>query len=353
MVAVTESQCLGVDRTHDGTVIRGMVIAQEGPFKSKGRGAFDEQGLRQIAALCNQAPKGLISRLGHPDMLGASSREFKVLGRMRNFRMDKAVNRDGQTVPAVRADLHLAEYAMNHSVDGGSPAGRLVADMLDEDPASLSTSLVLRPNIKYQNDAKGRPMKGSDGEPLPPLWYPLSVEASDVVGVGEAVDSALATAERLAASGLEPEETFTADADSLKARKKILLDEMVQFQKEMKGRRTMTDADRRRAATLQARSDELLAIKVAPPAPAPVVEESIVEEREERLEAAPAEGMDRDVCSAICSRQTELQAAGFGDLVFMAQHMPWPAPRGYLDDLRARLSLADQYFAQRRSGMVV
>ena len=55
----------GVDR--NAQVIRCMIVAQVGPFKTEGRGEFNQKGLRGILKLMKAAPSGLKSRFTHPD----------------------------------------------------------------------------------------------------------------------------------------------------------------------------------------------------------------------------------------------------------------------------------------------
>lgn len=175
----------GVDR--EARVIRGYVLAQEGPFKSAGRGEFDLQSLESIVSLGNSVATGLKVRFGHPtesdDGLG------KYLGRSRDLRLDKAVDaRTGKQVSAVRGDLHFAESASK------TPNGDLasyVMDLAGEDSDAISSSLVLSVDMEYRLDKKGVPLKDDEGEPLPPLWRPTKLFASDIVDTGDAVDGLL------------------------------------------------------------------------------------------------------------------------------------------------------------------
>lgn len=187
--AATQGAPVGVD--HERKIIRGFVVAQEGPFKSLGRGEFNLKGLREIVRIGNATEKGLRSRFQHPtdsdDGLG------KYLGRVTNFRMDRinALAWDGTTrrmVNAVRGDLHLAESAFD------TPSGDLggyVMRLAEEDPDSLSSSLMIKAKKEYRIDKEGRPLKGPDGKELPPLWWPEKLIASDVVDTGDAVDGVL------------------------------------------------------------------------------------------------------------------------------------------------------------------
>ena len=182
---------VGVDR--DRQVLRGYVMAQQGPFKTQGRGEFDESALRKIVALANKNhPNGLKCRLSHPTL--SSDGLGKFLGRVKHPRMDSVrVMRDGkpQLMSAVRGDLHLDKTAMDEPVGGGKPIGEYVMDLAESDPDALSSSLVLEADQERRFDARRMPLKGADGEELPPLWRPTRLHASDVVDTGEACDGIL------------------------------------------------------------------------------------------------------------------------------------------------------------------
>lgn len=188
-----ESSAREVKVDREANVLRGMVLAQEGNFKTPGRGAFNLKGLKQIKALINKEPKGLKSRFAHPTL--SSDGIGKFLGRVKNPSIEVLrLKRDGEEVliNAVRADLHFDATALEESPDGGKPLGVYVMDLAESDPDALSSSLVLRPKEEDQLDEKGKPRLDKDGEPLPPLWFPLELHASDVVDTGDAVDGILA-----------------------------------------------------------------------------------------------------------------------------------------------------------------
>lgn len=162
---------VGVDR--DAGIIRGYAVAQRGPFKTPGRGEFDEDGLRAIVAQMNARPAGLKSRFAHPGLSSDGIGTF--LGRARSARLD------GNTV---RADLHLDPSSRS------TPSGDLggyVMDLAQNDPEAFGSSLVLQAEKKLRLDAKGQRLKDEQGEDLPPLWYPRKLHASDVVDDGDAV----------------------------------------------------------------------------------------------------------------------------------------------------------------------
>jgi hypothetical protein len=176
---------IGVDR--EAKVIRGMVVAQAGPFKSEGRGEFDLTALDQIRAAWPKA--GLRSRFAHPNE--SSDGLGKYLGRARDpFPSTVLIEVDGKAVevPAVRADLHLDPTAF------GTPNGDLgtyVMDLAANDPGAISSSLVLRKSEEWRLTKDGTPQLGADGRELPPLWRVEKLFATDVVDEGDAVDGIL------------------------------------------------------------------------------------------------------------------------------------------------------------------
>lgn len=195
---------MGLDRKAE--VLRGYVVAQLGEFKSEGRGRFDAESLNLIVRLGNAASKGLKARFTHPDL--SSDGLGKFLGRSRNFALGTATDRHGNTVQAVRADLHFDPTA--HSTPSGDLSG-YVMDLVESDPDALSSSLVLKPDL-FIEDAKGRLRKLDDDEFPPddqtPIWRPREVHASDIVETGDAVDSVLSApqlAEALTADAVTPE----------------------------------------------------------------------------------------------------------------------------------------------------
>lgn len=170
-------QAIGVDR--EANVLRGYIVAEAGDFKDK-RGTFDRASLERIVQLGNATSKGLRSRLSHPNE--SDDGLTKHLGRSRNFRLDP----DGSRV---RADLHLAQVAMEEPVGGGKPIGEYAMDLALEDPGALGSSLVL----KSTKTAK----QGPDGERLPPHWMPEQLFASDLVADGDATHGDLLSVEGL------------------------------------------------------------------------------------------------------------------------------------------------------------
>jgi hypothetical protein len=75
-----------------------------------------------------------------------------------------------------------------------SPGGNLgdyILTRVEEDPDSISSSLVLSAKENKRLDSKGRPEKDDKGVDLPPVWFPTSLHAGDIVDTGDAVDSLL------------------------------------------------------------------------------------------------------------------------------------------------------------------
>lgn len=185
--AGTQGRMMGVDRK--AKVLRGYVVAQLGPFKSEGRGEFNQEGLAEIVRLMAENKLGTKSRFTHPDMSNDGLGKF--LGRAHEPRLSTAtVRRDGKEaeIPAVRADLHFDPSAEK------TPSGNLsdyVMELAESDPDALSSSLVLQVRKEYRLNPDGTQQTDEDGEPLPPLWFPVKIHASDIVDTGDAVDGLL------------------------------------------------------------------------------------------------------------------------------------------------------------------
>lgn len=176
---------IGVDRA--ARVIRGMVVAQLGDFKSDGRGSFDEKSLGLIQSLW---PKnGLRSRWTHPNE--SSDGLGKFLGRASNPFLGLAKLEDGREVQALRADLTLDASAFESNPNGN--LGEYILALAESDPGALSSSLVLQADRERRLETDGTPKLGADGKPLPPLWRPKKLYAADLVDDGDAVDSILGT----------------------------------------------------------------------------------------------------------------------------------------------------------------
>ncbi len=173
-----------VDR--ENNVILGYVVAQEGPFKTPGRGEFDKEALRTIRDLMNTKPAGLKSRFTHPSLSGDGLGTF--LGRSKGARLETGRNAAGKEVLQVRADLHLDPTSFD--TPNGN-LGKYVMDLAESDPDALSSSLVLQREEELRIDEKGRRLKDAEGEDLPPLWRPTRLHASDIVDTGDACDGLL------------------------------------------------------------------------------------------------------------------------------------------------------------------
>lgn len=180
---------IGVDR--DAKVLRGMVVAQEGVFKSR-RGAFDLRGLKKIKAMMNKSRTGLKSRFTHPTLSADGLGKF--LGRVKNPTLELVdIDRDGEKVPLhlIRGDLHFNPTALKPPPEGGTPRAEYIMDLAESDPGAFGSSLVLQADEEQQLDERGKPKLGTDGQPLPPIWIATKLHASDLVDEGDAVDAIL------------------------------------------------------------------------------------------------------------------------------------------------------------------
>ncbi len=182
--APVSGSLVGVDR--DKKILRGFVVAQRGPFKTPGRGEFDDSSLATIAQMINSQKIGLKSRFTHPDL--SNDGLGKYLGRAREAFIDN---------DRVRANLYLDPSSFN------TPHGNLggyVLDLAESDSEAISSSLVLTVDKEYRLEADGTAKKDENGDPLPPLWRPKKLHATDIVDTGDAVDGLLST--ELDADGL-------------------------------------------------------------------------------------------------------------------------------------------------------
>lgn len=181
------TESLSVD--NENKVIKGFTVAQLGAFRTAGRGEFDERALRGIVRLMKADPDGLPSYFGHakpgenPHQLG------KLLGRAKNPRIeDVTVTRNGErkTTKAVVADLHMNPTAFDGNPNGN--IGGYVMGLAASDPRAFGASLVLEAAKEHRLN-RGRQVTDDNGNPLPPLWRPLTLASIDVVGQGESVDA--------------------------------------------------------------------------------------------------------------------------------------------------------------------
>jgi DNA-binding ferritin-like protein len=183
---------LKVDR--EKKIIFGLPLAQQGDFKSEGRGSFDLKSLQLVLSMAQAAPRGLKSRLAHPDE--SNDGIDKTLGRFQDPRLGTVADRESDgtlkvdTVPAVLADLHFNAAASKGAFDMAD----YLMTMAETDSALFSTSLVLQTEKEPRRNTDGTPMLGPDGEELPPLWRPTKLMACDVVSTGDACDGILARA---------------------------------------------------------------------------------------------------------------------------------------------------------------
>jgi hypothetical protein len=182
---------IGVDRETEQGVLRGYIMAEEGPFKT-GRGEFGKKALRQIIKLCNGTPTGLKCRMGHPNE--SDDGVGKFLGRVRSAWYEEYPSKGPIGDPLlqlgrVRGDLYFAESA--HEVPGKGDLAAYFMKRAEEDAESFSSSLVLDCEQEYRLEKDGRPLRDATGKELPPLWMPLKLYASDLVDDGDAVAGGL------------------------------------------------------------------------------------------------------------------------------------------------------------------
>ena len=208
--ALATGREIGVDREKNR--IMGYVVAQEGPFKTEGRGEFDGKALRAIVKMMNEKPGGTKSRFTHPSLSADGLGSF--LGRAHNARRDKMMQQQGggmhKEIEIVRADLHLDPTSFE--TPNGN-LGKYVMDLAESDPEAFSTSLVLKADEEYRLAKDGTLAKDENGNPLPPLWRPTAIHASDIVDTGEAVDGFLSAG--LTADGM-PDEVVRLGSQLLK-----------------------------------------------------------------------------------------------------------------------------------------
>jgi hypothetical protein len=188
-IGTTGAENLSVD--HENKVVKGFTVAQLGPFKTAGRGEFDERSLRSIVRLMKADPAGLPSYFGHAKQGETPHQLGKLLGRAKNPRIeDVPVVRNGErtTTKAVLADLHLNPTAFEGNPNGN--IGGYVMGLAASDPGAFGSSLVVDA-AKEHRLQRGRAVLDENGNALPPLWRPLKLACIDVVGEGEAVDGFL------------------------------------------------------------------------------------------------------------------------------------------------------------------
>jgi len=166
----------GVDR--ENNVIRGVVLAELGPFQTPGRGQFNQDSFNRILALAKELPAvGLKSRFTHPNF--SNDGLGKHLGRILNIR---------QREKKLKGDLYLDPTSLKPPpLGGGTPLGEYVMDLAESDPTAFETSFVVSVDQVLILDENGERELDKDGNELPPIWLPFELHASDVVDDGDAV----------------------------------------------------------------------------------------------------------------------------------------------------------------------
>lgn len=168
-----------VDRKNN--VIRGYVVAEEGPMKD-GRGHFTKRSIERLVYLASSMEQGVKVRLSHPNM--SDDGVSKYLGRGKSMRTAELP--DGRL--AAIADMHFDESATK------SPHGNLadyVMTRAESDKDSFGTSIVSK--FEWFHDGKkidrGEMYRLRDEKPGEVEWIPTELHASDVVDTGNAVTS--------------------------------------------------------------------------------------------------------------------------------------------------------------------
>jgi hypothetical protein len=186
---------VGVDR--EAGVIRGVILAEEGPFKDE-RGEFDRASIRAAVKLAQEKKAGLRARFAHPSL--SADGIGKYLGRHKNVRSDtvlREVGKDKDGKPLLkeklvaRGDLHFDKTALEEPPGGGKPLGVYLMDLAESDPDAVGLSLVLKADQTLRMDERKRPLTDDKGNQLPPLWTPTELHACDAVDDGDATHSFL------------------------------------------------------------------------------------------------------------------------------------------------------------------
>lgn len=146
------------------TLLKGVIIADVGPFRNSDRGEFDESGLRTAALLMRGG--GQICYFSHPGTSGNMPHPY--CGEWRNPRYES---------DALRADL-LFSAAAGDVPNVGNVRDYVLA-IAEENPTAINVSMRLYADQIPQG--RGRS----------PLWKPLEIEGADLVGRGEATRSLL------------------------------------------------------------------------------------------------------------------------------------------------------------------
>lgn len=177
---VRTAEILKVDE--DAHIIRGVILAEIGPFQTPGRGEFDDKSLQLLLALYEQdhLGSGLKSRFTHPGL--SADGTGRQLGRVRDVR------REGSQL---KGDLHFNDVALRPPVEGGGQSyWEYISTIARTDSGLLETSFVLDSKREYRLNEDGTRKKDpKTGKSLPPLWRPTKLYASDVVDDGDAVRS--------------------------------------------------------------------------------------------------------------------------------------------------------------------
>lgn len=166
-----------IDR--ENGIIRGVVLAELGPFQTPGRGQFTQDSFDRLLQLGRDLPgKGLKSRFTHPNMSNDGLGKF--LARVPGSSFKQRANK-------LLGDYHFDSTALKPPPGGGPPLGHYVMDLAESDPEAFETSFVLTADQVVIMDDEGNPKLDENGRRIPPIWLPVELHASDVVDDGDAV----------------------------------------------------------------------------------------------------------------------------------------------------------------------
>ena len=197
VLAASSGDGAGVTVDRKGGVIGNVAILTAGmAFPAMGE-PFEIDGtmLQQCADLINASPRGIKSRISHPELTGGSFAAggdsiFHQAGRARNARVE-----NGQC----RADMHIGAYAAN------SPCGNVreyLCGIAEEDPAAIGLS------IRFFADA---PVVRENAAPL---YRIAALTAVDFVGSPAGNPDGLLSGENNA-TGASPGQTLPAPEQPL------------------------------------------------------------------------------------------------------------------------------------------
>lgn len=167
-ITLSSQGASGVDvenRTITGFRVLELGLVDNGIYRFE----VDAKSLKMLAKLGKEQKAGVKVQFDHS--YGPYAMEFgKLLGRAKNFR--------------VQGDVLLADMKILKSADL-SPNGNLgeyTLALAEEDPSSFGASISANAKLEYRLSSDGSMKKGDDGEPMLPLFRPVSLFSVDLVG---------------------------------------------------------------------------------------------------------------------------------------------------------------------------